>query len=515
MSKQIKKINKIKKILIANRGEIAVRVIRACDDLGLTSVAVFSDCDRTAYHVRLAHEAVFVGPSPSNESYLVQDNIICAAKETGADAIHPGYGFLAENAEFAQRCADEGIIFIGPKPETIRSLGDKLEAREMAIKAGLPVVPGTDSPTDDIAVAKKYSSEIGYPVLIKAAAGGGGKGMRVVESEDAFEESLATAAREAKSAFGDGRVFIEKYLVQPRHIEIQILCDEHSNCIYLGERECSIQRRHQKVIEESPSPVVTPELRERMGEAAIGIARESGYVGAGTVEFLVDQDLSFYFLEVNTRLQVEHPVTEMITGIDLVREQVAVAEGRRLRLTQDDIKLNGHAIECRIYAEDPEAGFMPSTGRLKNYRIPAGPGVRVDSGVVIFSEIPIYYDPMIAKLIVWGSDREEALARTRRALEEYRLSGVKSTISFHRTVLQNERFVKGDISTHFLEEEYPDNNYGSYDDELMESAAIAAAVEKLLTERKISLGNSGSSPGRSGWVNYHRGTGLRKFGGSR
>jgi propionyl-CoA carboxylase alpha chain len=510
-----KKIKRIKKILIANRGEIAVRVIRACDDLGLTSVAVFSECDRAAYHVRLAHEAVYVGPSPSKESYLVQDNIIRAAKETGADAIHPGYGFLAENAEFAQRCIDEGIIFIGPKPETITALGDKLQAREMAVKAGLPVVPGTDKPTDDITVAKKFAAEIGYPVLIKAAAGGGGKGMRVVEAEDAFEESLATAAREATSAFGDGRVFIEKYVVKPRHIEIQILCDQHGNCIYLGERECSIQRRHQKVIEESPSPVVTPELRARMGEAALSIARASDYVGAGTVEFLVDQDMSFYFLEVNTRLQVEHPVTELITGVDLVKEQVAVAEGHPLRLTQDDIKLNGHAIECRIYAEDPEAGFMPSTGILKNYRIPAGPGVRVDSGVVIFSEIPIYYDPMIAKLAVWGADREEALARTRRALEEYRLSGVKSTISFHRTVLQNERFVKGDYSTNFLAEEYPDNNYGSYDDELMESAAIAAAVEKMLTERKISVGNSGAEPGSSGWVNYHRGTSLRKFGGSR
>ncbi len=515
MSKKSKKIKKITKILIANRGEIAVRVIRACDDLGIRSVAVFSECDRAAYHVRLAHEAVFVGPSPSNESYLVQDNIIRAAKETGADAIHPGYGFLAENAEFAKRCADEGITFIGPKPDTIRTLGDKLEAREMAIKAGLPVVPGTDTPTDDLGVAKKFASEIGYPVLIKAAAGGGGKGMRVVESEEAFEESLATAAREATSAFGDGRVFIEKYLTHPRHIEIQILCDELANGVYLGERECSIQRRHQKVIEESPSPIVTPELRRRMGEAALGIASASGYVGAGTVEFLVDQDLSFYFLEVNTRLQVEHPVTEMITGVDLVKEQVAVAEGHPLRMTQDDVKLNGHAVECRIYAEDPEAGFMPSTGQLKNYRIPAGPGVRVDSGVVIFSEIPIYYDPMIAKLVVWGSDRDEALARTRRALEEYRLSGVKSTISFHRTVLQNERFVRGDISTRFLEEEYPDNNYGSLDEELTESAAIAAAVDKLLTARRISLSNAGSTVGDSGWVKYHRGTGLRKFGGSR
>ncbi len=505
----------IKKILIANRGEIAVRVIRACDDLGLTSVAVFSDCDRAAYHVRLAHEAHYVGPSPSNESYLVQDNIIQAAKDSGADAIHPGYGFLAENAEFAKRCADEGIIFIGPKPKTISALGDKLEAREMAIGAKLPVVPGTDTSAEDVALAKEFAAKIGYPVLVKAAAGGGGKGMRVVNSEDAFEESLATAAREAKSAFGDGRVFLEKYLVQPRHIEIQILCDEHGNGVYLGERECSIQRRHQKVIEESPSPVMTPELRKEMGEAALRIASESGYVGAGTVEFLVDTDMSFYFLEVNTRLQVEHPVTEMVTGIDLVKEQVAVAEGKKLRLRQDDIKLRGHAIECRIYAEDPEAGFMPSTGKLKNYRIPAGPGVRVDSGVVIFSEIPIYYDPMIAKLVVWGQDRAEALARCGRALEEYRLSGVKSTISFHRTVLKHPRFVKGDFSTRFLEEEYPENEYGNYDEQLMESAAIAAAVEKFLTERKIALSHAAPDGSKSGWVRYHRGKGLRKFGGSR
>ncbi len=505
----------IKKILIANRGEIAVRVIRACEDLGIISVAVFSDCDRAAYHVRLAQEAYYVGPSPSVESYLVHDNIIRAAQEAGADAIHPGYGFLAENAEFARRCADEGIIFIGPGPETIRLLGDKLQAREMALKAGLPVVPGMDTSTDDVTVARKFAAEIGYPVLVKAAAGGGGKGMRVVQSEDAFEESLATASREAQSAFGDGRVFLEKYLVRPRHIEIQTLCDEHGNYVYLGERECSIQRRHQKVIEESPSPVVTDDLRRRMGEAAISVVRESGYVGAGTVEFLVDQDLSFYFLEVNTRLQVEHPVTEMVTGIDLVKEQIAVAEGKRLRFSQDDIRMQGHAIECRIYAEDPEAGFMPSTGRLKNYRIPAGPGVRVDSGVVIFSEIPIYYDPMIAKLVVWGQDRQEALARTRRALEEYRLSGVKSTISFHRTVMQNERFVRGDISTRFLQEEYPDNNYGSYDDELMESAAIAAAVENLLNERRISLSSSTpSGGGRPGWVRYYRGEGLREFRGS-
>lgn len=506
----------IKKILVANRGEIAVRIIRACDDLGLTSAAVFSECDRAAYHVRLAHEAYYVGPSPSNESYLVHDNIIKAAKTANADAIHPGYGFLAENAKFAQRCADEGIIFIGPKPETIRALGDKLEARKMAINAGLQVVPGMDTDAEDVAAAKQFASEIGYPVLVKAAAGGGGKGMRVVQKESDFEEALETAGREALAAFGDGRVFVEKYLVRPRHIEIQILCDQHGNCIHLGERECSIQRRHQKVIEESPSPVVKENLRQRMGEAAVTIAHESGYVGAGTVEFLVDKDSSFYFLEVNTRLQVEHPVTEMVTGIDLVKEQIAIAQGEPLRFSQNDIHVRGHAIECRIYAEDPEAGFLPSTGRLKNYRIPAGPGVRVDSGVVIYSDIPIYYDPMIAKLVVWGEDRAEALARTRRALEEYRLSGVKSTISFHRTVLQNERFIRGEFSTHFLEEEYPDNNYGSYDDQLMESAAIAAAVEKLLSERKITVTRKKPpEAGRSAWVQHHRGKGLRQFRGSR
>jgi acetyl-CoA carboxylase biotin carboxylase subunit len=505
----------IKKILIANRGEIAIRVIRACQDVGITSVAVFSECDRTALHVRLADEAYYVGPSPSSQSYLVHDNIIKAAKESKADAIHPGYGFLAENAEFAQRCVDEGIIFIGPTPETIRLLGDKLEARAMAVKAGLPVVPGTNIGPNDVSTAQLFGAQAGYPVLVKAAAGGGGKGMRVVETAEAFAESLASASREAQSAFGDSRVFLEKYLPRPRHIEIQILCDQHGNAIHLGERECSVQRRHQKVIEESPSPMMTEELRKRMGEAAVSIVRASKYVGAGTVEFLVDQDLSFYFLEVNTRLQVEHPVTEMVTGIDLVREQIAVAEGHPLRLRQEEIELRGHAIECRIYAEDPDAGFMPSTGKLYNYRIPAGPGVRVDSGVAVNSEIPIYYDPMVAKLVVWGRDRGEALARTRRALEEYRIAGVKSTIGFHRTVLQNERFIKGELSTKFLQEEYPDNDYSTDDDVLIESAALAAAVEKLLTERRIALSDSGPSDGGSGWVRFYRSAGLRRFGGSR
>jgi acetyl-CoA carboxylase biotin carboxylase subunit len=504
----------IKKILIANRGEIAVRVIRACHDLGITSVAIFSDCDRTAFHVRLADEAYYVGPSPSIQSYLVHDNIIKAAKESNADAIHPGYGFLAENTEFAERCGKEGIIFIGPRPHTITALGDKLQARAMAVKARLPVVTGTDLGPNDLNTAALFGAQCGYPVLVKAAAGGGGKGMRIVESAEAFPEALAAAGREAQAAFGDSRVFLEKYLSRPRHIEIQILGDQHGNYIHLGERECSIQRRHQKVIEESPSPVMTDELRKRMGAAAVSVARASKYVGAGTVEFLVDQEMQFYFLEVNTRLQVEHPVTELVTGIDLVKEQIAIAEGQPLHLKQREVHLRGHAIECRVYAEDPDSGFLPSTGRLYNYRIPAGPGVRVDSGVVVHSEIPIYYDPMIAKLVVWGKDRAEALSRTRRALEEYNISGVKSTISFHRTILQNERFIKGDFSTGFLQEEYPDNDYSTHDDTLLEAAAIAAAVDRLLGERRVSVSEAPPAGMSSGWAKYHRHSGLRKFGGS-
>ncbi|MBU8934595.1 MAG: acetyl-CoA carboxylase biotin carboxylase subunit [candidate division Zixibacteria bacterium] len=504
---------KINKILVANRGEIAVRVMRACRDLDISSVAVFSDCDQTAYHVRMADEAYNIGPAPSTESYLNQNNIIDVAKQCGADAIHPGYGFLAENAEFAQRCIDEGLIFIGPKPETIRDLGDKLVARKMAINANLPITPGARLEGKKSAEIGKLAEEIGYPVLVKAAAGGGGKGMRVVESPELLDEALETAAREAKSAFGDGRVYMEKYLTRPRHIEIQILCDQHNNAIHLCERECSIQRRHQKVIEESPSPLMTPELREKMGSAAVSIALESGYVGAGTVEFLVDEDMSFYFLEVNTRLQVEHPVTEMVTGLDLVKEQIAVAEGSKLPFEQDDISLSGHAIECRIYAENPEEGFMPSTGTLKNYRLPSGPGVRVDSGVVIFNEIPIYYDPMIAKMIVWGRNREEAIARTKRALEEYRISGVKTTIGFHRVVMDNAKFVAGDISTNFLHEEYPDNNYTPLDDNLREKAAIAAALETYIRERKIAV-SSGSERRHSNWNAIHRRS-LKHFGGSR
>ena len=501
-------IKEIRNILIANRGEIAVRIIRACRDMGITSVAVYSECDKAAYHVRMADEAIAIGPSPSSQSYLVHDNIIRAARESGADAIHPGYGFLSENPVFAKRCEDERIIFIGPRSETIRALGDKLQARAMAIKAGLPVIPGGDIDSADMSIAQALALKMGFPILVKAAAGGGGKGMRVVENEAQFTEAVQSASSEAQSAFGDGRVFIEKYLARPRHIEIQILCDQHGNALYLGERECSIQRRHQKVIEESPSPIMTPQLRKTMGEAAVGIARSSGYVGAGTVEFLVDQDRSFYFLEVNTRLQVEHPVTEMVTGLDLVKEQIAIAEGRKLQHTQSDIVMRGHAIECRIYAEDPEEGFMPSTGVLKNYRMPAGPGVRVDSGVVIYSEIPIYYDPMMAKLVVWGNDRAEAISRAQRALEEYRISGVKTTIGFHRTVLANQRFLQGELSTRFLQEEYPDSTYRRIDDHLAARAALAAALDRFLNERKIAIapgnGATGDAIKSSRWKHAHR-----------
>lgn len=505
----------IKTILIANRGEIAVRVIRACRDLGIKSVAVYSEADKTAFHVRMADEAHFIGPAQSSQSYLVQDKIIDVAKKSGADAIHPGYGFLSENAVFAQRCADEGIIFIGPKPETITVLGDKLGARATALRAGLPLVPGASIDVADLAGTKKIAREIGFPILVKAAAGGGGKGMRVVESEDQFEEALRGAASEAKSAFGDSRVYLEKYLSRPRHIEIQILCDQHGNCIHLCERECSIQRRHQKVIEESPSIIMTPELRAKMGKAAVELARKAGYVGAGTVEFLVDKDLNFYFLEVNTRLQVEHPVTEIAVGIDLVKEQIRIAEGQELTIKQENVRPGRHVIECRIYAEDPDNGFMPSTGVLKSYVIPAGPGVRVDSGVVAGSEIPIYYDPMVAKLITWGRDRHEAISRMRRALEEYRVSGVETTITFHRVLMDNRKFISGDLSTSFLAEEYPDNVYRQISDTMKERAALAIALDRYVRERQISIeGKPCGGQGSPNWKITNRRANLRNGGGS-
>ena len=510
MSKQIKKI------LIANRGEIAVRIIRACKELGIKSVAVFSSVDRTACHVAMADEAYFIGEAPSSESYLVQNKIIDTAKKCKADAIHPGYGFLAENAEFARRCVDENIIFIGPEAETIELLGDKIIARKKAIEAGLPVLPGQEIDADNSHDALAKAQSIGFPVLIKATAGGGGKGMRVVHSTDNFNESLIRASSEANSAFDDGRVFIEKFLENPRHIEFQILCDSHGNVVHLGERECSIQRRHQKLIEESPAPVMTPELRQNMGEAALKIARASNYVGAGTVEFMVDQDMSYYFLEVNTRLQVEHPVTEMVTAIDLVKEQIAIAENKKLSFSQNDILFSGHGIECRISAEDPQQGFVPSTGIIQDYRIPSGPGVRIDSGVESGSEISVYYDPLFAKLIVWGKDRTEAISRMRRALEEFRISGLKTTIGFHRLVMENDNYISGNFSTNFIENEYPNYEFETADNKIIETAAIAAAIDRFKNESRMSLQNEKYSRASiSTWSLYHRQRNMRKFTGSR
>ncbi len=406
-----------KKILIANRGEIAVRVIRACHEIGVRSVAVYSDADREALHVRMAMEAVRIGPPPSTESYLRIDRILEAARRTGAEAIHPGYGFLSENAEFARACAKAGLVFIGPTGESMDAIGDKVRARELMVDAGVPVVPGTPPLPPDPAKVIPLAEKIGYPVLLKASAGGGGKGMRIVRSEKELPSLLDQARGEAATAFGNDTVFLEKYIERPRHIEVQVLADGHGNCVYLGERECSIQRRHQKLIEECPSPVITPEDRETLGKLAVQAAQAAGYVSAGTVEFLRGDDGSFYFMEVNARLQVEHPVTEMVTGIDLVQAMIDVAAGKKLPFTQDDIQMNGHAIECRIIAEDPSKNFMPAPGTIRGLRPPQGPGIRYDGGTYPGYEVPIYYDPMLAKLIVWGADRDQALARMRRALD--------------------------------------------------------------------------------------------------
>jgi propionyl-CoA carboxylase alpha chain len=501
----------INKILVANRGEIAVRIIRGCRDAGITSVAIYSDPDRTAFHVRAADEAYPLHGTTSAESYLVQDKIIDIAKQCGAPAIHPGYGFLAENYHFADLCRKNDIIFIGPSPEVIRLLGDKLEARQTAIKANLPLAPASTHDIENIKGAKTEADKIGYPILIKAAAGGGGKGMRIVNSPDALETALKMAASEASSAFGDQRVYIEKYVARPRHIEIQILADTHGNVIHLGERECSIQRRHQKVIEESPSAVVDDALRARMGEAAVAIAGESGYVGAGTVEFLVDEDLKYYFLEVNTRLQVEHPVTEMVTGIDLVQEQFKIAAGQKLSIKQSDIKQRGHSIECRIYAEEAAAGFIPSTGRMAAYHEPSGPGVRVDSGFVAGDDIPVYYDPLIAKLITWGGDRTQAITRMCRALNEYMVQGVETTIPFELLVMNNQRFVDGALSTHFIEDEFPDLAASlKQTEEDTELSAMAAALIEYQRQARMARMGEDKQQRTDAWKLSGRIEGLRK-----
>lgn len=453
-------IKKIKRILIANRGEIAVRIIRTCKEHGIETVAVYSEPDKTAPHVLLADQSVHIGEAASSASYLVQDKIIDAARKTGADAIHPGYGFLSENASFAERCSKEDIIFIGPSPEAISLMGDKTAARELMGKANVPFPPGTKKEFTDIEKAKAVAEEIGYPVLIKAAAGGGGKGMRIVYKREDFESSVRGAKSEAKNAFGDDRVYIEKYLEEPRHVEFQIMADTHGNIVHLYDRECSVQRRHQKVIEEAPCAILTSELRASMAEAAIAAARACNYIGAGTIEFLVDKNLNYYFLEMNTRLQVEHPVTELITGRDLVKLQIDVAEGRELPVKQEDIVKFGHAIECRIYAEDPTDNFLPSTGLLEKHRIPAGPGIRVDAGVEEGQHVTINYDPMISKLCVHAPTREEAIPKMLRALDEYEIAGCRTTIPFCEFTLRHKAFKDAEYDTHFVQNHFTDSEIG-------------------------------------------------------
>jgi acetyl-CoA carboxylase biotin carboxylase subunit len=440
----------IKTLLVANRGEIALRVMRTAREMGIQTVAVYSDADATAPHVRFADLAYRVGPAPSAQSYLRMDEILRVAKESGADAIHPGYGFLSENAEFARLCAEHEILFVGPDAHAIQVMGDKLSAKQAVKPFGVPLVPGTDTPIDDVQEAKRLAQSIGFPILIKAAAGGGGKGMRVVHRLEDFEEQMTLAINEATSAFGNGSVFMEKYVSSPRHIEVQVLADRHGNTVHLFERECSIQRRHQKVIEEAPSVVLTAEQREQMGAAAVRVAQACSYVGAGTVEFIFDASGAFYFLEMNTRLQVEHPVTEMITGVDLVREQLRIAEGLPLSFQQEDLHIHGHAVEIRVYAEDARQNFVPDIGTLNVYKRPQGPGIRVDDGMEEGSTVPIYYDPMIAKLVVHAATRELALARAIRAIDEYVVVGCETTLPFARFVLKHPDFTSGTFDTHFV-----------------------------------------------------------------
>ena len=465
----------MRKILIANRGEIALRVMRSAKEMGIATVAVFSEADRNAPFVRYADEAVCIGPPPSNQSYLLGDKIIEVCKKLGVDGIHPGYGFLSENAGFARAVKAAGITLIGPSPEAMEVMGDKLSAKGAAKKYNIPMVPGTEGAVSDVEEAKRVALEVGLPVLIKASAGGGGKGMRIVEKIEELAEQMERAISEALSSFGDGSVFIERYVAGPRHIEIQVLADNHGNVVHLFERECSIQRRHQKVVEEAPSAILTPELRAAMGKSACDVARSCNYSGAGTVEFLVDENRNYYFLEMNTRLQVEHPVSEMITGVDLVKEQIKVARGEKLSFTQDDLKINGHALEIRVYAEDPANNFLPDIGKLITYRRPTGPGVRVDDGFEEGMDIPIYYDPMIAKLITHGKDRNEAIARMVRAIDEYEITGCQTTLAFCRWAIQHPAFVSGDFDTHFVKKYFTPEVLNNESEEEMIAAALAAA----------------------------------------
>jgi propionyl-CoA carboxylase alpha chain len=474
----------MKKILVANRGEIAIRVMKTAQKMGIKTVAVYSTVDRNAPHVKFADEAVCIGGAPSNESYLLGSKIIAVAKSLNVDAIHPGYGFLSENADFAEECENNNIIFIGPKSKAIRVMGSKLAAKEAVKEYNIPMVPGVDEAITDIEKAKIAATAIGFPILIKASAGGGGKGMRVVESENDFEPQMNRAISEAVAAFGDGSVFIEKYVASPRHIEIQVMADSHGNILYLFERECSIQRRHQKVIEEAPSSVLTAELRKKMGEAAVLVAKSCDYLGAGTVEFLLDEDNNFYFLEMNTRLQVEHPVTEWITGTDLVELQIRVARGEALTLKQEDLKIKGHAVELRVYAEDPMNDFLPSVGHLDVYQLPVGENIRVDNGFEQGMDIPIYYDPMLAKLITYGDTREEAIQLMIKAIDEYYVEGVQTTLPFGKFVFEHEAFRSGNFDTHFVKKYY---NTEELKNQMNKEAQIAAlvAMKQYFEDQKI------------------------------
>lgn len=494
----------IKKVLIANRGEIAVRVMRSCREMGIKSVAVYSEADRTSMHVRYADEAYFIGPAPSNESYLVIDKIIEVAKKSKADAIHPGYGFLSENAEFSNRCKKEGLIFIGPSAYAINTMGDKITARQTMLKANVPVVPGTTKALKDMEEAKKVIAEIGLPVMVKASAGGGGKGMRLVKEEKDIVSSINAAKSESMAAFNDDAIYVEKYIESPHHIEFQILADQHGYAIHLFERECSVQRRHQKVVEETPSPIMTPEVREEMGRHAVAAAKAVNYEGAGTIEFIVDDNLNYYFLEMNTRLQVEHPITERVVGVDLVKQQILIASGEKLALKQEELFQQGHAIECRIYAEDPDNNFMPSPGEIKHITEPLGLGVRHDGYVYEGYKIPMYYDPLISKLIVWANTREEAIDRLKRALYNYKITGIKTSIKFLARILDCPDFVEGNYNTHFVEDNYDflmekRESVGHFEDVAVIAAFIdyIDKVEKLQPQKPMhELGNNWKDFGR-------------------
>jgi acetyl-CoA carboxylase biotin carboxylase subunit len=477
-------MKKITKLLVANRGEIAIRVMKTAKKMGIKTVAVFSEADRNALHVKFADEAVCIGPAPSAQSYLKGDKIIEVAQSLGVDAIHPGYGFLSENASFSSLCAKHGIIFIGPEPKAIEMMGSKLAAKEAVMHYDIPMVPGVDHAIIDVEEAKKTAKEVGFPILIKASAGGGGKGMRIVEREEDFESQMERAISEATSAFGDGSVFIEKYVSKPRHIEIQVMADSHGNVVYVFERECSVQRRHQKVVEEAPSAILTPEKRKEMGEAAVKVAKACDYLGAGTVEFLMDEHLNFYFLEMNTRLQVEHPVTEMISGLDLVEWQIRVARGEALPMKQEDLQIHGHAMELRVYAEDPMNDFLPNVGNLEVYRLPEGEGIRVDNGIAEGMDVPIYYDPMLSKLVTYGKTREESIEKMIEAIDNYIVKGVATTLPFGKFVMQHEAFRSGEFDTGFVKKYYDAEKLKAQLDTEAEIAA-SLALQNYLNDKKI------------------------------